>query len=36
MDTTLQKHWDCDIIEEEGMMRFKSAVEEIKQACAAL
>jgi hypothetical protein len=31
-----QKFWDCDILEEEGLKRFKSMVEEIKQACAAL
>jgi hypothetical protein len=30
------KRWDCDILEDEGEMRFKSVVEEIKQACAAL
>jgi hypothetical protein len=35
-DTTPQERWDCDILEDEGEMRFKSVVEEIKQACAAL
>jgi hypothetical protein len=30
-----QERWDCDIFEEEGEKRFKSMVEEIKQACAA-
>jgi hypothetical protein len=31
-----QESWDCDILKEEGEKRFKSMVEEIKQACAAL
>ena len=31
-----QERWDCDILEEEGENRFKSMVEEIKQASAAL
>ena len=31
-----EKRWDCDILQEEGEKRFKSMVEEIKQACAAL
>ena len=31
-----QEQWDCDLLEEEGEKRFKSIVEEIKQACAAL
>jgi len=31
-----EKRWDCDILQEEGGKRFKSMVEEIKQACAAL
>jgi hypothetical protein len=35
-DTTPQERWDSDILEDEGEMRFKNVVEEIKQACAAL
>jgi hypothetical protein len=35
-DTTPQERWDCDILEDEGETRFKSVVEEIKQACAVL
>ena len=35
-NTTPQERWDCDILEDEGEMRFKSMMEEIKQACAAL
>ena len=31
-----QERWYCDILEEEGENRFKSMVEEIKQASAAL
>lgn len=31
-----QNGWDCDILKEEGEKRFKSTIEEIKQACAAL
>jgi hypothetical protein len=31
-----QERWDCDILKEDGEKRFKSMVEEIKQACAAL
>jgi hypothetical protein len=31
-----RERWDCDVLEEEGEKRFKSVVEEIKQACAAL
>jgi hypothetical protein len=34
--TAPQERWDCDILEEEGEKRFKSMVEEIKQACSAL
>jgi hypothetical protein len=34
--TAPEERWDCDILEEEGERRFKSMVEEIKQACAAL
>ena len=34
--TAPEKWWDCDILENEGAKRFKSMVEEIKQACAAL
>ena len=34
--TAPQERWDCDILEEEGAERFKSVVEEIKQACASL
>jgi hypothetical protein len=30
------ERWDCDILEEEGEKRFKSVIDEIKQACAAL
>ena len=33
---TPQERWDCDVLEEEGEKRFKSMVEDIKQACAAL
>jgi hypothetical protein len=29
-DTTPQERWDCDILEDEGEMKFKSVVEEIK------
>jgi len=36
IDSAPEEHWDCDIFEEEGGKRFKSMVEEIKQACAAL
>lgn len=35
-DLAPQKYWDCDILEEEGEKRFKTMVEEIKQACVAL
>lgn len=31
-----QERWDCDILKEDGEKKFKSMVEEIKQACAAL
>ena len=31
-----QERWGCDIHEEEGEKRFKTMVEEIKHACAAL
>jgi hypothetical protein len=35
-NTTPQERWDCDILEDEGEMIFKSVMEETKQACAAL
>jgi hypothetical protein len=34
--TAPKERWDCDVLEEEGENRFKTMVEEIKQACAAL
>jgi hypothetical protein len=34
--TAPQERWDSDILKKEGEKRFKSMVEEIKQACAAL
>jgi hypothetical protein len=35
-DTTPQERWDCDILEDEGKMRLKSVMQEIKQVCAAI
>lgn len=34
--TAPQKWWDCNVLQKEGEKRFKSMVEEIKQACATL
>jgi len=34
--TAPQERWDCELFKDEGEKRFKSMVEEIKQACTAL
>ena len=35
-DTAPLEYWDCDIIEEGGEERFRSVVDEIRQACVTL
>ena len=35
-DPAPRARWDCDILEEEGIQKFQTMVEEIKQGCAGL
>ena len=35
-ETAPAERWDCDVLEEDGIQRFQTIVDEIKQGCAAL